>query len=118
MPGKKKKPGRPKKPVGRPKKYNLDTNKVEELAGYGCTDTEMASFFDISRTTLERNYGQFITKGRDKGKTRLRKLQWKSAEKGNVVMLIWLGKQVLGQTDRKEVEMINPIDNVEFIDGL
>ena len=33
-----------KKKVGRPKKYNLDTNQVEQLAGFGCTDTEIASF--------------------------------------------------------------------------
>ena len=30
-------------------------------------------------------------------------MQWKSAEKGNVVMLIWLGKQVLGQSDTPEI---------------
>ena len=32
-------------------------------------------------------------------------------------MLIWLGKQVLGQTDKQEVELIKPIDEIEF-DGL
>ena len=33
---------------------------------------------------------------------RLRQLQWKSAEKGNVSMLIFLGKNILGQQDRLE----------------
>ena len=92
-----------KKPVGRPRKYNLDTKQVEQLAGYGCTDTEIASFFDISRTTLERNYEQYITKGRESGKIRLRQMQWASAKKGNVAMLIWLGKQILGQSDKQEI---------------
>ena len=92
-----------KKSVGRPKKYNLDTKQVEQLAGYGCTDTEIASFFDISRTTLERNYEHYLTKGRESGKIRLRQLQWASAKKGNVAMLIWLGKQMLGQTDKQEI---------------
>ena len=92
-----------KKSVGRPKKYNLDTKQVEQLAGYGCTDTEIASFFDISRTTLERNYEQYMTKGRESGKIRLRQMQWASAKKGNVAMLIWLGKQLLGQSDKQEI---------------
>ena len=92
-----------KKSPGRPKKYNLDTKQVEQLAGFGCTDTEIASFFDISRTTLERNYEHYLTKGRESGKIRLRQYQWASAKKGNVAMLIWLGKQMLGQTDKQEI---------------
>jgi len=32
----------------------------------------------------------------------LRQLQWKSAEKGNVTMQIFLGKNILGQKDRIE----------------
>ena len=27
-------------------------------------------------------------------------MQWKAAESGNVTMLIWLGKQVLGQSEQ------------------
>ena len=93
-----------KKSVGRPRKYNLDTKQVEQLAGFGCTDTEIASFFDdISRTTLVRNYEHYITKGRESGKIRLRQYQWASAKKGNVAMLIWLGKQMLGQSDKQEI---------------
>ena len=58
-----------------------------------------------------------LTKGRDKGKIRLRQLQWRAAEKGNVSMLIWLGKQVLDQTDRQEITEVKPIDDVVF-DGI
>ena len=105
-----------KKKVGRPKKYDLDTSQIEKLASFGCTNTEIASFFDCSETTLTRNYGGFLTKGRDKGKIRLRQLQWKQAEKGNVSMLIWLGKQVLGQTEKSEVEWTNPVSGIEFVD--
>jgi len=92
-----------KKSVGRPRKHNLDTKQVEQLAGFGCTDTEIASFFDMSRTTLERNYEHYITKGRESGKIRLRQYQWASAKAGNVAMLIWLGKQMLGQADKQEI---------------
>ncbi|HLC04806.1 MAG TPA: hypothetical protein VJK02_17360 [Anaerolineales bacterium] len=33
----------------------------------------------------------------------LRRLQLAKAKRGNVVMLIWLGKQFLGQSDKREV---------------
>ena len=32
-------------------------------------------------------------------KYKLRQMQWKSAERGNVPMQIWLGKQILGQSE-------------------
>ena len=38
--------------MGRPKKHNIDTEQLEKLASYGCTDREIASFFDVSERTL------------------------------------------------------------------
>jgi len=97
--------------MARPKKYDIDPKEVEKLASFGCTNTEIASFFgcDVS-------YSQNLTKGRDTGKIRLRQLQWKSAERGNITMQIWLGKQVLGQTEKSEVEWTNPVSGIEFVD--
>ena len=103
--------------MARPKKHNLDTEKVEQLAGFGCTNTEIASFFGCSENTIRRSYGEYLTKGRDKGKIRLRQLQWRAAERGNTSMLIWLGKQVLGQSEKTEHSWENPIDGIEFIDA-
>jgi len=103
--------------MARPKKYEIDTSQVEQLASFGCTNTEIASFFGCDVSLISKSYSQFLAKGRDKGKIKLRQLQWRSAEKGNVAMQIWLGKQLLGQTDRQEVELIKPIDEIEF-DGL
>ena len=103
--------------MARPKKYKLPTDKVEQLASFGCTNREIASYFECSESLLSKSYSSFITKGRDKGKIRLRQLQYKAAERGNTSMLIWLGKQLLGQTDKQEIEMIKPIDDIEF-DGL
>ena len=77
----------------------------------------MANFFGCSEDLIKKSYSQFITKGQDEGKTRLRKLQWTAAEKGNVPMLIWLGKQVLGQTDKQELTEVKPIDEIVF-DGI
>ena len=83
--------------MARPKKYNIDTSQVEKLAGLGCTNKEIGSFFGCSADLIEKSYSEFLIKGREKGKIRLRQWQLKAAEKGNVAMLIWLGKQMLGQ---------------------
>jgi|TARA_R110000823_G_scaffold187859_2_gene320006 hypothetical protein len=89
--------------MARPKKYNIDPAKVEQLASFGCNNREIAEFYGCSRDLIEKSYSHNLTKGRALGKTRLRELQWAVAEKGNVVMLIWLGKQVLGQSENPMV---------------
>ena len=96
--------------MARPKKYDIDTEQVEKLASFGCTNIEIGSFFGCSPDLLEKSYSEYLTKGRDKGKIRLRQLQWKSAEKGNVTMQIFLGKNMLGQQDKIETtELDEPL---------
>ena len=102
--------------MARPKKYNLDTKQIEQLASFGCTNIEIASFFGCDESLIRKSYSEYIAKGRDSGKIRLRQYQWAAAKKGNVAMLIWLGKQMLGQTDKQEIQMNKPIDDVEFLD--
>ena len=41
-------------------------------------------------------------------------MQWRSAERGSVPMQIWLGKQVLGQTDKQEITETRPIEDINF----
>jgi hypothetical protein len=85
--------------MARPKKYTIDIKQVENLAKYGCTNIEIAQFFGCSADLIDKSYSEFTTKGRAQQKLRLRQLQWKSAEGGNVTMQIWLGKQILGQAE-------------------
>ena len=96
--------------MARPKKYNIDIKQLKNLARFGCTNKEMGEFFGCSPDLIGKSYSDIITKGRAEMKLRLRQLQWKSAERGNVTMQIWLGKQMLGQTDKIETtEMENPL---------
>ena len=89
------------KKVGRPK-LNIDPEQVTRLARLHCTMDEMASFFGCHRDTLHNNFSAEIDKGRAEGNISLRRTQWQMAvEKGNVVMLIWLGKQMLGQVNER-----------------
>lgn len=88
--------------MARPKKYKIDHQEVEKLASYGCSNTEIAEFYGCDESLIRKSFSEYLTKGRAKGKIRLRQLQWKSAEKGNVTMQIFLGKNLLGQQDRLE----------------
>lgn len=84
--------------VARPKKQ-IDEATVRKLAEIHCTVEEIASVVGCSKDTLERRFSELIEEGKAEGKSSLRRMQWGAAEKGNTAMLIWLGKQLLGQKD-------------------
>ena len=88
--------------MARPQKYKVDTAKLEYMASIGCTYEEIANVLEVPENVLKKSYSLFYTKGRQNLKERLRKKQIEIAESGNVVMLIWLGKQYLDQKDREE----------------
>lgn len=94
---------------GRPrKKIDLKAAKtVKELASFGATNVDIGLFLGVSERTVRRNYAEFLTKGRLELKNKLRTKQIRIALKGNVVMLIWLGKQYLGQSDKVEESLGN-----------
>ncbi len=95
---------KPKVKTGRPL-IEIDEDELFKLASFHCTDVEIAAFFDFSVDTLNRRFAEILRKGREQGKRTLRKLQWNSAIGGNTTMLIWLGKQILKQTDKIEQEI-------------
>ena len=97
-----------KKSAGRPR-LEFDFNQVEQLAAIQCTDGEIAAVLGCSRDTILRrkaedpDFAAAIEKGRESGKASLRRMQWKAASAGNTGMLVWLGKQYLGQTDKQDL---------------
>jgi hypothetical protein len=97
------------RPNGRPK-VHIDIGVAERSAAIGCTPTEIAAILGVARQTLynrlkeEPELQAVLDRGRDTGRATLRRLQWQAAEAGNTTMLIWLGKQMLGQRDRHEVD--------------
>jgi len=95
---------------GRPAK-ELDLAEVEKLGMLGATATEMASWFGCGLRTIERRMGKedgefrrAYEKGFGRLKISLRRQQIEAAKGGNVTMLIWLGKQLLDQSDKREVK--------------
>lgn len=77
---------------------------VEKLAKLWCTNREIAEWFGIEESTLKYNFSDNITKGRSETKQALRRAQLKNALEGNTTMQIWLGKNILGQSDQPAVD--------------
>ncbi len=84
--------------MARPLKV-IDEKLVERLASIHCPNVDIAVICECSVDTLERRFADVLAKGRANGKMSLRRMQWELASKGNATMQIWLGKQLLGQTD-------------------
>jgi len=84
---------------GRPP-IKVDVDVLRNLCEIQCTIKEIAYVLGVSVDTLNRNYRDVIDQGKSQGKIALRRAQWRNAmEKNNVTMQIWLGKNVLNQTD-------------------
>ena len=89
-----------------------DPDKIQMLASFGCSITEIAKYFRIDESTVRKKYKDELETGRESLKVKLRQLQWDHAARGNTALLIWLGKQYLGQTDRKEIDLIGNLESV------
>lgn len=131
--------------MARPQKEStLSEAQIEQLASFGCTDGEIATLAGLDERTLQRSFATLLKKGRANLRERLRTAQVRKAlghyyekeDKDGTIevytaapdntMLIWLGKQYLGQSDKVEnKDTTDPIDwdavpetiRDSFIDG-
>jgi hypothetical protein len=94
------------KTKGRPrlKLNDLGVEIITKLAGFMCTEEEIASFLGVTVETLHNkdNYNTFlecIKNGQNIGKVSLRQNQF-NLSKTNPTMAIWLGKQYLNQREQ------------------
>lgn len=107
--------------MGRPRK-ELDWELLDEYLYMQCTLEEVSERFNISPRTLRQrvkerygaSYQEYSEKKRKGGLVSLRRAQFKAALSGNVSMLIWLGKQFLGQKDKSEEERTPIVINADF----
>lgn len=87
--------------MARPQKESaIPESAIHMLAAICCTMSEIAAVTGLSVDTLERRFAEPIKSGREIGKATLRREQYRLAMNGNPAMLIWLGKQLLGQTEK------------------
>jgi hypothetical protein len=96
------------KPVGRDKKV-IDPNEVIKLAGLGMKDSEIAEWFGIDSNTLRYNFSAELLKGKHTLNCSLRQAQIRLALSGNATMLIWLGRNMLGQSENPLNSDVNAV---------
>ena len=96
--------------AGRPKSV-IDWAEVDNLLKAQCTGTEIAGHLGIHPNTLYQaceelykcNFSEYSQQKKESGKAMLRAMQFQTAMEGDKSLLIWLGKQLLDQSDKKEL---------------
>ena len=95
---------RPEGKAGRPE-VKIDLIQLEKLCHINATQREIAAFFGCSTDTIQArikddpNFAATMERGYMGGHSSLRRKQMEIALEGNPTMLIWMGKQLLGQRD-------------------
>lgn len=87
--------------MGRPLK-KIDPDQVRRLAMINCTMVEIAAVVGCSVDTVERRFAEIVKEGHQQGKSSLKRMMWEACTKGNVSMMIFLSKQMLGYSDKVE----------------
>ena len=94
----------------------IDLEELQKLCSLQCTDEEIAAWFCVTSRTIERRrkvkkFADVMARGKAKGRISVRRMQMKLLEQGNATMGVWLGKQILGQTD----QVSHQLNGTEFI---
>lgn len=97
------------------KRKSVDWDIVNEYLQNGCSGKEVAATLGISDETLFKRCSEDLgmpfsalkQQKQAKGNSLLKNVQMKKALEGNIPMLIWLGKQRLGQRDQ-------PVEDQKF----
>ena len=89
-----------------------DWRMIEQMCALYCTGDEIAGVMGVHYDTLaarikevyDSNFSDYFNKHSAKGSLSLRRKQRDVAMDGNVQMLIHLGKNYLGQTDKQSID--------------
>lgn len=94
-----------------PKRRDFDWNQIANMCEIQCTQAEIAKVMGCEENTLraackrdnKKDWAQFYAEHRAAGCISLRRSQWKKAITNlDTTMLIFLGKNMLGQKDKVE----------------
>ena len=108
----------PRKKVGRPPSLSPDAKTLKAIEGLGkiqATTRECAAVLNVAHKTFiafmnkHPEVGEMLEKGKETGKTSLRRTQFALARK-NAAMAIFLGKNYLDQTDRQDINQAVTVD--------
>ena len=96
-------------------KKQINLEQLKAMVRIQCTAEECAAVLGMSADTLDTRlkeldyagFSEFYKKYQHEGLASLRRAQWKAAiENNNPTMLVWMGKQLLGQKDKVENELV------------
>lgn len=91
-------------PAGRPSK-KLDKEQIIKCAEKQWSIEEIAAFFRVHRTTIERKYSAEIQIGRQNGRAKLRELQWQRALQGSDTMIKHMSEHYLDQHSKSRISI-------------
>lgn len=103
---------------GRPQAIVPDAKTLKLIHGLGeiqATTRECAAVLGVSHqtfiATMQRHpeIAEALDRGKENGKVSLRRKQWRLADK-NAGMAIFLGKNILDQTDRQDINQSVTVD--------
>ncbi len=88
----------------------------DKLLAIQCTMREIAAFYGLSELTVRERvkkvkgmeFHEYASMTKPKGLVSLRRKQMEMALSGDRTMLVWLGKQYLGQSDKTETRVSGP----------
>ncbi len=111
--------------TGRPK-AELDWDEIADLLRVGVPAQSIADGLGIERTTLynrcaadnNMTFSTWSQQQRAGGDHSLHRKQFETAMEGDKTMLIWLGKQRLGQSDKNETTQVQKFDTVSVLAGM
>jgi hypothetical protein len=99
------------------KKIELDTAKIEEMAGSGLTEQEICLCLDISRTTLYRrkrdsqHVAEAIERGKAKAHAVVANALFELCKERNLGAIVWFEKSRCGMSE--DAELIRRIEQLE-----
>ena len=101
--------------TGRPPEATkkIDKEELEKLLRLHPSKKDVCDWFDVSESTVDRfcrtEFNNSFDELRDKRAVQTRmaikRMQIEMALKGDRVMLIWMGKQMLGQVEKTQFEL-------------
>ena len=109
--------------MGRPKAH-IDWEKAGKMIMAGCDGVQCAAYFGIDPETFylrcksDNNIGfsEFLRQKRAKGDAMILAAQFDAAlTDKNTTMLVWLGKQRLGQRDKQDTDITSAGDKIRII---
>ena len=97
--------------VGRPEK-EFDWKVLDSILQFGANLIDCSELLDVSEDTIQRKikgehgctFTEYRTKKMGRMRVKLLQKQFEMAQNGNVALLIWLGKQHLGQAEKQEIQ--------------